>query len=148
MTIVDLAARHRRVALDANALVYLFEAPEPLGRVTAAILDAAEAGHLTVVLATLALAEIAVGPVRTGDETTIERYADEIRDLRGVQVVPLTADIALDVAVIRGRHRIRLADAIHLATARQAGASAIVTNDRRMPGIPHVEVIRLADLVA
>jgi predicted nucleic acid-binding protein len=147
VTIADLVARHRRVALDANALVYLLEAPDPLGRVTAAILDAAEGGHLTVVLATLALAEIAVGPVRAGDETIVERYADEIRDLRGVQIVPLTADIALDVGLIRGRYRIRLADAIHLATARQAGASAIVTNDRRMPDIPHVEVIQLADLV-
>ena len=147
MTIADLVARHRRVALDANALVYLLEAPDPLGRVTAAILDAAEGGRPTVVLATLALAEIAVGPVRRGDETIVERYADEIRDLRGVQIVPLTADIALDVGVIRGRYRIRLADAIHLATARQAGASAIVTNDRRMPEIPHLEVIQLADLV-
>jgi predicted nucleic acid-binding protein len=146
VTIEDLAARHRRVALDANTLVYLLEVPDPLGRVTAAILDAAESGRLTVVLATLALAEIAVGPVRGGDETIVERYADEIRDLRGVQIVPLTADIAVDVGVIRARHRIRLADAIHLATARQAGASAIVTNDRRMPGIPHVEVIQLADL--
>jgi predicted nucleic acid-binding protein len=116
--------------------------------VTAAILDAAESGRLTVVLATLALAEIAVGPVRAGDETIVERYADEIRDLRGVQIVPLTADIALDVGVIRGRHRIRLADAIHLATARRAGASAIVTNDRQMPDIPQVAVIQLADLVA
>ena len=148
MTIDDLVARHRRIALDANALVYLLEAPDPLGRVTAAILDAAEGGRLTVILATLALAEIAVGPVRAGDETIVERYADEIRDLRGVQIVPLTADIALDVGVIRGRYRIRLADAIHLATARQAGASAIVTNDRRMPDIPHLEVIQLADLVA
>jgi len=148
VTIADLVARHRRVALDANALVYLLEAPDPLGRVTATILDAAEGGRLTVILATLALAEIAVGPVRAGDETIVERYADEIRDLRGVQIVPLTADIALDVGVIRGRYRIPLADAIHLATARQAGASAIVTNDRRMPDIPHVEVIQLADLVA
>jgi predicted nucleic acid-binding protein len=148
VTLEDLVARHRRVALDANALVYLLEAPDPLGRVTAAILDAAESGRLTVVLATLALAEIAVGPVRAGDETIVERYADEIRDLRGVQIVPLTADIALDVGVIRGRHRIRLADAIHLATARRAGASAIVTNDRQMPDIPQVAVIQLADLVA
>ncbi len=41
-----------------------------------------------------------------------------------------------------------IADAVHLATARHAGASAIVTNDERMRPIPRLEVVRLADLVA
>lgn len=148
MTLDDLVARHRRVALDANAFIYLFEAPGPLARATASILDAAELGRLTVVVSTLVLAEIAVRPVRAGDETLVERYADEIRELRGVQVVPLTADIAVDVGIIRGRHGVRLPDAIHLATALHAGASAIVTNDLRMPVLPRLSVVRLADLAA
>jgi predicted nucleic acid-binding protein len=148
VTIDELVARHRRVALDASAFIYLFEVPGPLARATAAILDAADLGRLTVVIATLVLAEIAVRPVRAGDETLVERYADGVRELRGVQVVPLTTDLSIDVGIIRGRHRVRLPDAVHLATARHAGASAIVTNDLRMPAIAHLSVIRLADLVA
>ena len=148
MTVDDLVARHRRVALDANAFIYLFEAPGPLARATAAILDAADLGRLTVVISSLVLAEIVVRPVRANDETLVERYADEVRGLRGVQVVPLSADIGVDVGIIRGRHRVRLPDAVHLATARHAGASAIVTNDLRMPVLPHLSVVRLADLIA
>ncbi len=146
MTIDELAARHRRVAIDANAFIYLFEAPGPLARVTAAIVDAAEAGKVTIVVSTMLLAEIAVGPVAAGDETLVERYCDEVRGVRGIQIVPLTADIAVDVALIRGRHRIRIPDAVHLATARHAGASAIITNDERVPPLPRLEVIRLADI--
>jgi predicted nucleic acid-binding protein len=52
------------------------------------------------------------------------------------------------VGIIRGRYRVRLPDAIHLATARHAGASAIVTNDERMRALPRLEVVRLAELVA
>ncbi len=148
MTINELVARHRRIALDANTVIYLFEAPGPLAAAVAAIFDAADAGRLTIVMSTLLLAEVAVGPVRAGDETMVERYADEIRGVRGLHLVPLTGDIALDVGVIRGRHGLRLADAVHLATARHAGASAIVTNDERMPALPRLEVVRLADLVA
>lgn len=148
MTIDDLVERHRRIAIDANAFIYLFESPGSLARTTGAILDAAELGKVTVVVSTMVLAEIAVGPVAAGDETLVERYADAIRGARGVQVVPLTADIAVDVGIIRGRHRVQIPDAVHLATARHAGATAIVTNDARMPALPHLEVVRLADLVA
>ena len=148
MTIDELVARHRRIAIDANAFIYLFEAPGLLARATAAILDAAELGKVTVVVSTMVLSEIAVGPVTAGDETLVERYADAVRGARGVQIVPLTAEIAIDVGIIRGRHRVQIPDAVHLATARHAGATAIVTNDERMPALPHLEVVRLADLVA
>lgn len=148
MTIDDLVMKHRRIAIDANAFIYLFESPGSLARATGAILDAAEAGRFTVVVSAIVLAEIAVGPVAIGDETLVERYADAIRGARGVQIVPVTADIAVDVGILRGRHRIQVPDAIHLATARHAGASAIVTNDERMRALPHLEVVRLADLVA
>lgn len=148
MTIEELAERHRRIALDANAFIYLFEAGGPLARATAAILAMAETGHLSIVVASIVLAEIGVGPVAADDATMVERYGQAVLELRGLDVVPLTADIALDVALIRGRHRIEIADAVHLATARHAGASAIVTNDERMRPIPRLEVVRLADLVA
>lgn len=148
MTVDDLVERHRRIAIDANAFIYLFESSGSLARAVGAILDAAELGKATVVVSAMVLAEIAVGPVAAGDETLVERYADAIRGTRGVQVVPVTADIAVDVGILRGRHRIQVPDAVHLATARRAGATAIVTNDERMRALPHLEVVRLADLVA
>ena len=148
MTAEELAGRHHRISLDANVFIYLFEAGGPLARATAAILALAETGRLSIVVSSMVLAEIAVGPVTADDEALAERYAQAVRELRGLDVVPLTADIAIDVALIRGRHRIEIADAVHLATARHAGATAIVTNDERMRPIPRLEVVRLVDLVA
>ena len=62
-------------------------------------------------------------------------------------MVPLIEVLAIDFAMIRGRHRIKIADAVHLAKARHASASAIVTNDERMRPTARLEVARLADLV-
>jgi predicted nucleic acid-binding protein len=62
--------------------------------------------------------------------------------------VPLTADIAIDAGILRGLHGLSLPDAIHLATARQAGASAFITNDQRLRGLPKLDVIQLSDLDA
>ena len=62
--------------------------------------------------------------------------------------MPLIEVLVIDFAMIRCHHRIEIADAVHLATARHAGASEIVTNDERMRPIPQLEILRLADLVA
>ena len=75
MTVDELVARHRRIAIDANAFIYLFETPGLLAQATAAILNAAELGQVTVIVSTMVLAEIAVGPVAGGDETLVELYA-------------------------------------------------------------------------
>jgi uncharacterized protein len=148
MTVDELVGRHRRISLDANAFIYLFEAGGPMARATAAILAMAELGRLSIVVSSMVLAEIAVGPVAADDEALAERYAQAVREVRGLDVVPLTADIAVDVAVLRGRHRLEIPDAVHLATARHAGATAIVTNDERMRPIPRLEIVRLADIAA
>jgi predicted nucleic acid-binding protein len=37
---------------------------------------------------------------------------------------------------------------VHVATARVAGASVLVTNDRRVRSLPKLDVVQLVDLVA
>jgi predicted nucleic acid-binding protein len=39
-----------------------------------------------------------------------------------------------------------MTDAIHLASARSAGATAFVTNDRRIKPLPQLDVIYLDEL--
>lgn len=60
--------------------------------------------------------------------------------------MPLSTDLAVDAGMIRGARGIGLADAIHLATAQAGGATAFVTNDRRLRGTARLEVISLDDL--
>jgi predicted nucleic acid-binding protein len=148
MTVAEMLVSHRRVALDANLFIYMFEAGGPEAIMVGALLDAAESAGAEIVVASLALAEVAVRPAGMSDEVMADRYADAIRSIRRLYVVPLTADIAIDAGILRGRTGLSLADAIHLVTARQAGATVFVTNDRRLRSTPKLEVVQLADLVA
>ena len=146
MTIAELCVGHRRIGLDTNVLVYLLEDVAPFAATSQAIMDAVEARRVSAVLASVGLAELVTGPARTGDGALVERYADELRSMTGLRIEPLSADVALDAAIIRGSRPIGLADAIHLATARAAGASAFVTNDRSLRGTTKLEVVYLDDL--
>jgi len=143
VTIAELCGRHRRIALDSNVLVYLLEAVEPLALPARQLLNAIEAGRAAGVLSVIGLAEVCAGPAKRGDLALVERYADALGSLPGLRIQPITAEVAVDAAVIRGARSIGLPDAIHLATARAAGATAFVTNDHRIRGSARLEVVYL-----
>ena len=57
----------------------------------------------------------------------------ELHDLIA-EVVPFTTETANHYAIIRGSLRLPAADAIHLASAAQAGIDLFLTNDKRLLG--------------
>ena len=146
VTVAELCQRHRRIGLDTNVLVYVLEDVTPYAAIGQAIVNAIEARHVSAVLASIGLAELATGPVQSGDAALVERYVDEFRSVSGLVIAPLSAEIAVDAAIMRDSRRIGLADAIHLAIARASGATAFVTNDRQIRGSPRLEIIYLDDL--
>jgi len=141
-----LLRRHHRVAIDSNVLIYLLEGSGELADRCGELLDAIAAGEGEGVLATLALAEVCSGPARANDTAMVERYADELTSLEGVEVAPLDAETAVDAALLRGDGSLSITDAVHLATARRHGATAFVTNDRRITAIHRLEVAYLDEL--
>jgi predicted nucleic acid-binding protein len=145
-TLAELAARHARVALDADVLIYLLDGAAPRAALAGAVIDAVDAGMIEGSMSSLALTEVLVGPARAGDAARFEQTALELRDLR-LTVVPVSREIAEHAAWLRGRDALRLADAIHMAAA-QSVATAFVTNDRRIRSLAGLEVVYLDDLVA
>lgn len=143
-SVASLAAEHRRIALDADVLIYLLEDAEPRASRAAAIVDAVDQGLISASMSTLAHAEVLGGPARDGDAPRFERTAAELRDLK-VDIIPVSTAIAEDAAWLRGQGSTQLVDAIHIATAR-ATASAFVTNDRRIRSQGGLEILYLDDL--
>lgn len=146
-SVSTLSAEHQRIGLDANVLIYVLEGLSPLGELSRALIDAAGTGRITAGMSALAKTEVLVGFARTGDARRFELAADEIGDL-GIAVLPIDAEIAEDAAWLRADPSVSLADAIHLATARAFGATAFVTNDRRIRPLPNLAVYQLADMMA
>lgn len=144
-SIETLLESHRSLGLDSNVLIYLLEDAGTLGDTAGVIVDAIEDRQVDGVLASVGVAEILGGPARERDVGRFEQTADELGSLR-LRIVSLTAEIATEAAWLRGAGDIRLTDAVHLASARAAGATAFVTNDRRIRTRPGLDVIYLNDL--
>ena len=142
MTTAQLFSQHRIVALDSNVFIYLFEGTGPLADAAEAILDSIDDGDATGVLASVGLTEVLTRPASLGEGALLERYADEIRSIPNLRIVPLDAETAVDAAWGRSSDR-DLGDAIHLATARRAGATCFITNDERVRPRRGVEIVQL-----
>ena len=146
LTVDELCRDHQRIGLDSNVLIYLIESVEPWHRVAGELINAIEAGAARGSISALGLAEILSGPARAGDLAQVERSDAEVRGIPGLTVASMGPELAGDAAVIGGIRGLSLADAVHLASARTAGATAFVTNDRRIRGSTKLEVVYLDDL--
>jgi len=147
LTTAEVVRRHQKIGLDSNVFIYLIEDVPPWAEPVAELLTAVDAGATAAVMSAIGLTEILCGPARDGDLGRLERNRDDIGAISGLTIVPLTPDVAVDAAVIRGVRGITLPDAIHLASARAVGATAFITNDRRVRGSSKLEVVYLDDLV-
>lgn len=115
-------------AFDADVLICAATPAHPLGSRVAALFpvpgDAETAGIGSVLL----LPELLTRPTRdeSGDELAALYGLLSRLDLRPVD--PVVAELAV---VLGAAYRLRAADAVHLATAVNAGADRFITNNAR-----------------
>lgn len=89
-----------------------------------------------------AFAECLVSPARTGRDAM--RAVDELLEDLAADVEPITRQVASRAAVLRAKHgkRLRLPDALVLATALHLRAERVLTTDAGWPNVGvAVEVI-------
>lgn len=144
LSVADVVLRHRRIALDSNVLIYLLESTGVEADRAAEILDAIESETVSATMATIGLTEVLTGPAQDGDGARFELLATELRAIRNLRWIELRPEIAVDAAWLHGAGGLGLEDAIHVATARASGATALVTNDRRIRSSPGLEVVYLS----
>jgi predicted nucleic acid-binding protein len=103
-------------------------------------------GDVQVVTSTLTLSEVLVHPYRDGNRTLADRYFQILLQARNLKTIALSPEIAAEAARLRADYRLKTPDAIQLATAKEAGATAFLTNDAVLAAIPGLRLIVLEQL--
>jgi len=88
--------------------------------------------RIEAVTSEITLAECLVKPFADRDIFAVETYNSFLSQESGFPVIPISRQILLSAAQLRAENGLKLPDAIHVATAKWAGCSAFVTNDRRI----------------
>lgn len=126
------ALLRRTVYLDTNVFIYAVEGYQPVQAVVDELFAGLEQGHFAGVTSELTLAEVLVKPLELGLGNVVSAYTDLLQPSEHLAVVPVGRTILVEAARQRALLGIRLPDAIHVATALDAGCDVFLTNDRRL----------------
>lgn len=133
------------VAVDTAIFIYLVEEhPLFLSAARSLFLKADQDG-LEIVTSAVTLLEVLVVPYRAGNDALAARYEAILTNSRGVRLLEIDQAQLRMAARLRAAHHIRTPDALQLAAALTAGCSSLVTNDRRFPSVPGLQVLQLSD---
>jgi predicted nucleic acid-binding protein len=126
------------VLIDTAPIIYVLGKNSALARRFEPVFARHEAGTLRLAVSTVTMSEVLVGPLAAGEEALAKRYRAA---LESWGVVDLTAEIAEQAARMRVQYRLKLADAVQLATAIAIGADALVTHDRDFAKVRGLRII-------
>lgn len=126
------------VVVDTAPFIYLLESHPQFADQFVGLFEAAAAGDLTIRLSTITLAEVLSGPFKAGQTALAKRYE---KALSRLSVIPVSPSIAVLAAQLRAQYRLKLPDAIQLASALDVGAAAFVTHDRDFSQVTGVAIL-------
>jgi len=139
-------AEHAVIGLDTNVFIYHLEAHPRYQSLTQEVLAGIQAGQWAAVTSTVTVMELTVRPWQLGRPAVAREYEVLLVHFPHLTLADVTRDVARRAAQLRARYRFRPADALQLATALVHGATAFVTNDRRLTRLaPILDIIILDD---
>jgi len=120
-----------RYTLDASVVMNAFNPAETGHAISLQLQTAIQAQSIQVIVPTLLLTEVAATIGRVlGDAPRARDFAVRLSRLPYLRFVSLTRPLALEAANLAADYRLRGADAVYVAVARQFG-TALVTLDEQ-----------------
>ena len=142
-------ANHAIIGLDTSIFIYHLEGHPRYLPLTQELLAAVQAGRQTAITSTVTAMELTVRPWQAGRPAVAREYEALLVHFPHLTLADVTRDVARRAVQLRARHRIRPADALQVATALAHGATAFVTNDRRLMRLsPELDTIVLDEFAS
>jgi predicted nucleic acid-binding protein len=136
------------IALDTAPLIYFLEEHPTYLPLVAPFFEKLDAGEIQVVTSVITLTEVLVKSLRSGETDLAQEYKDIFLNVEGLTTVAVSFAIAEQAAQLRSKYSLRTPDAIQMATALQCGATALLTNDVRLPSLPNLQLLVLDEILS
>lgn len=121
------------VGLDSNIFIRALDDPGLLGEKSRSLLEDFRQSFQKISISVIVLEEFFVRVYKQKREKDLDDILGFITLDGLVQLVDVNEQIALLAAKIRADYNIKAPDAIHLASAIEAGAKTFITTDKKLP---------------
>ena len=141
-------ASHQRIAIDTPILIYHLEGHHRYRHASRSILNGVRDGEYDAIVSTVALMEILVRPFALSRPDIARHYEALLAHFPNLRITEVSRGAARRAARLRAELGLRPADALHAGVALTSGATAFVTNDRRLTRLSEVlDVVVLDDVL-
>ena len=110
------------------------------------IIAMVDAGSIAAVSSVITLPEVLPQPIRAGNVRLEQEYRDILLHSGNFFLLPVTVQIANIAADLRARYNLRTPDALHVATAIEAGCDGFLTNDSGIKCVTDIRILVLDEL--
>jgi predicted nucleic acid-binding protein len=136
-------SRHRRIAIDTCVFIYQLEGHPKYSSPAETVFEWLEQRGHTAVTSTVTMLDLLVQPYRQGDLKRVDQIYALLTTFPNLEWIASSVEVSDLAARLRADHNLRTPDAVQAATALDARATAIVTND---PAFERVSSIAVAVL--
>ena len=137
------ALQGKRVYFDSNVFIYLVEGFPEFADALNDIRFSLRSGQCQVFSSELTLCETLVVPFRGENAELVQVYRQLLEESGAVTLVPTTRNIYVRASFYRAQMGLRTPDAIHVASAVQAGCQIFLSNDNAIRVPKDIELLRL-----
>jgi predicted nucleic acid-binding protein len=146
MKLSEALTNVRRLGVEAAPFIYFAERRSGYVAKMRAVFQRVTDGEVAVVASTITLTETLAKPLREKADDLVAAYRAMLGETPGVLLQPVDSATADRAAGLRARYNLKTPDALHVATAIEAGCDAFLTNDRDLRRVTEIRVLVLDDL--
>lgn len=133
------------VFFDTCVFIYFIEESRPYIDIVAQIFEAISEGRISAATSGITLFETLVVPLRTNDVLLASRYKEFLCESEGLTILNLDDEVLYKGALLKAQLGVKTPDALQIAAAQVANCTTFITNDRRLPKIPGLQILQLSD---
>ncbi len=115
-----------KVCVDTNVFISILnkEADAPACKL---IMNAIEQHALAACVSTIVISEMCVGFYQDEEDREADTFILKVK--KNYEIIPVSLEIAQNAALIRAKHKIKLPDALVIASAQWASAEFLLSKD-------------------
>lgn len=132
------------VCVDTNIFIYHYQNSPHFFSETNLFFSKLAEGEISAITSIITLIELLSFHAK---DTKIKEIQDAFHSTPRLTVIEVNQEIALEAAKIRRTYKIRLPDAIQLATAIYGKADIFITNDSKLQNFKDIRVILLENVM-
>jgi len=139
---------HGIIGVDTAPFIYLWERHPRYFALSETLFRYLKEPQVQGITSIITLIEACVLPQRQGRPDLVEAYERALLHSRQARTLAVDAVLARRAVALRAQYDVRAPDALQIAVALEAGATAFVTNDRRLAKVRELQVLLFDDYAA